>query len=191
MVDIQLSRAAEGGGLKLLKSYSPSAVPTVDINDTIVSPFKSFLIDFNNVIPVTNNQGFIIRTSANNGISFNAGGTNYGWALDTVDTGGNGLKLVNAATNQIIMTDLGANQAVSNTSTGGISGQIWLSDPLNAAVWLRMFIKTIYEGADSFHYSVQGIGVRRAIEAINAVQLKFNSGNIASGEVRVYGLKDA
>ena len=92
---------------------------------------------------------------------------------------------------KIILASGEAGEAVGNASAEGISGRVWLYNPLSATVYTRANITTAMgSAANRFTWSTGG-GQRSATADVDAVQLLFESGNIASGEVRFYGVKDS
>ena len=182
-------------GLILLASASPSAAASVDITSAITATYDTYLLVFSNLIPVTDDVGLWLRTSTDNGSAFDSGATEYSFGADGVIADGpTGSIISNGddSNSEIVFTDNAATKGVGNASTEGISGKIWFYNPLNASVFTRVYFDAVWGSADS-NYSahVTGFGARKAAADVDAVQLLFESGNIASGEVRFYGVKSS
>ena len=182
--------AAQGSSLALLASASPSAAASVDILSAIVAGYKSFLLAFDNLVPATDDVELWLRTSTNNS-TFDSGAGNYEYALGTVNTVGSGAAVNSSSATRILMSDTGATRTVGSAPGEGISGRVWISDPLDTAMETRVQFETFYISAGAISYAARGMGVRESAADVDAVQLLFERGNMESGEVRLYGLKEA
>jgi hypothetical protein len=181
----------DGSGMVPLATYSLSSDATLDITSVLTATYKTFLIVMNNLIPATDDVQLRLRTSTDNS-TFDSGASDYSYAAQ-------GRLQDNAALTQSGVSSLialgpaaGGGGGVGNGSSEGVSGTIRISDPLNAATEtkLRYEIEFVNAAATSQIASMQGAARRATAADVDAVQLFFSSGNIASGEVRVYGFKE-
>lgn len=170
------------GGLVPLQTYSPSAAASVDITSIISASYSTYLIKFA-LVPATDGADLWIRTDANNGASFDSGASDYGYhgVNNTGTTTVTGAGSDAAA--QILVTTTGVDDAL------GSAGSIWIDTLGSGTRYPQLTFSVSYmDDNGTAHVWRNGGGSRLTAAAINAVQLLFSSGNIASGTVRIYGL---
>jgi hypothetical protein len=157
-------------GLVLLATAEPSNVAAVDFTN-IDDTYDLYTFELINVVPATDSAFLLLRTSSNNGSSFDAGASDYLWDN-------------NATQNAIYISD-----AVSNvTAEGGCSAEVDLMDPANTAVNTTFTVLSVTYGAASAAYTNLFHGAcRNSTAAVNAVRFLFSTGNIASGKIKLYG----
>lgn len=138
-------------------------------------------IEFQNLVPSIDDKQFRMRTSSNNGSSYDSGASDYRAALDGYRSDANA-------------DTLGASSsagALTNSGTGSASGEN-----------LCLFVKSSgHENTTSFkHFTFQysqidPIGVlrsgtggvsRQSTSAVTNLRFYFDSGNIASGKAIIY-----
>jgi hypothetical protein len=161
-----------------ITTVSASNVATVDFTG-IDSTYDEYQIHAFNVIPQTDDAIFQLRTSSNNGSSFDAGAGNYQYNVSSYITGAT----------QINLSDLG----VSNNAGGGVGwrGIIYLFSPSNTAVRKEFMwnYSSIVGGGSLVYDKYLGVGRRDSTAIVNAVRLFFASGNITSGTFTLYGVR--
>ena len=178
---------ATPAGLVLLASASPSAAASVDFTSFIDSTFNRYLFIGDNLRPATDAVELWVRTDSDSGASFDAGAVDYGWSVTgraaTTDlaTGSSGDTKINLT---------GGIRDIGNLSDEGISFTLWLSDPSIAAMSTRMFWQTAWSTNTGISAFTSGGGERNAAQAVDAIQFLFSGGNITSGEIRMYGIKE-
>ena len=177
------------GSMVLLASYSPSAAASVDITSVLVAPYKTFIIKCRNLLPATNDVALWLRTSTDNGSSFDVAG--YHYTTQAKDTTPTDRSTEATAASAINLTATTTNGGVGNAATEGISCTIELIDPLGTTFRKAAEFKGHYITPLGIFTTFNGMGVRAATADVDAVQILFESGNIVSGEVRVYGLRDS
>jgi hypothetical protein len=140
------------------------------------------MVEFVDIVPATNNVDLLMLMSTNGGSSYDSG-ANYARqtrldqsTFNTVAGGNSGLTSLIAITN------------VVNTSTYSVnlSGKLWT--PGSTAHYKTFTFQGVYRNNDGSFYSFVGAGTYISTTAVNAFQVKFSSGNIASGTVRLYGI---
>lgn len=175
-----------GGGLELLGSFSPSSAASVDINSVIVTTFRKYLVYYN-LIPATDNAQLWVRSSINNGGSFAAGGSAYDVAGDFVSQNGSHTAFAGLNVAQMEIT---ANAGVGNGSSQGVNGWFLIHDPTDAAIRTRLEFATCVANPSPNLEFASGAAWRDAAEDNDAFRMLFSGGNM-TGEVRVYGIKEA
>jgi hypothetical protein len=183
---IQTQLNALAPGLTLLQVYSPSTAASVDITSIISGTYSKYMITFD-LRPATDSVALRLRTDSNNGASFDAGASDYQYAVTTVNSAGTVSGSASTGATQI---QLGSG-VIGNATNEGTSGVIWLTFVGSAAMYAHFNFIVADIDTSTLPRSATGSGFRANAAAIDAVQLLFSSGNIASGTVRIYGLKNS
>lgn len=177
------------GDWELISSATASGSATISFTD-LSSTYASYCIVITDLEPATDDVALILRTSTNNGASYDNGASDYAWVgLDCITSANTSFG--DTADSEIeFMRDNGGSNALGNATNEGTSGRIFIHDP-SAAKYTRI------EGSFEFTNAVGApgwcrvSGHRISTTAVDAVQLLMNSGNMDVGEFRLYGLKDA
>lgn len=170
-------------GFKLLAVATPAAVAAVDF--TLTAQFDEYELHFQSLLPAIGSD-LMLRVSNDGGATFNAGVSDYAWAIITNSSP----TAAPAGASSGAMVDriniFGA--AVPLSATGaGANGVIRLIRPIGAAAKKLIITRAAYYSGGLIN--VAGAGLVNAPEAdYNAVRLAFASGNIASGTLKLYGV---
>lgn len=171
------------GSLKLLASATASSSATVDFTTLINSTYKEYELHIINAIPASNAVPWLV-TSANAGVAWDTGASNYLWVISVSAV------TTNTVTNSAGDAKMALHSTVSNiASGGGFCAVVKFFDPAATASYKRFnWIGSAYNGNPE---SVNGSGFRAATAALNGLRFMFSTGNIASGEFRLYGVRNA
>jgi hypothetical protein len=173
------------GSCVLLSTQTASASATLDFTSVLTSAYDYYRFVFKDLRPATDGVEFWMRTSTNNGSSYDAGVSDYTW--DVLDQTGSASSSAGDA--QISMTELGTVD-VGNGAAEGLDGELTLYNPAGTtrkkAVKFFVYFQTT-AGANAFG---NGTGNREATTDIDAVRFMFSSGNITSGKIYCYGYKN-
>lgn len=140
----------------------------------LASTFDQYLIELQHVIPETNGVTLQLRTSTNNGVSYDPGVSDYLYlSASGGGSSGSSIQLVSSVSN------------AANSGLGVIASVI-IHRP---SVAQRCVITGTAYSANSASVPVHGLfsGVRNTAADVDAVQFFFSSGNIASGRFRIFG----
>lgn len=180
------------GALVFLVSQVASASATLDFTSLISSVYNKYIFDFENIVPATDNAELLMRCSVDNGATYAAGASDYAFADYINNTGAFSTNAVAsaAATAIKIMPSLDF-----GVPTGGVNGSLQLFNPLN----LDQVKTVIYQvGAflnDAQYYNCVGGGWYKLLSApglgVDAIRFLMDTGNIASGTIRMYGVKNS
>ena len=165
-----------GGGTEFIASSGVvSDVAVVAFTQFDSSKYDSYTFKLYSVKPATNNQQFFVQTSTDGGSNFNT--TNGDYHFNT-ETDGIGIYIASAVT------------VGSGSTNYGVYGDFQLYEPHRTdrytfGVWLGL----IMTSANRVIIAAQdyAAGFRVANEDTDAVRFLFASGNIASGEIVMYG----
>lgn len=170
-------------GMTLISSASASSVATVDFTSGIDSTYDAYLFVLTSVIPATTNTKLYMRTSSNSGSSFDAGASDYAYAMTGLDDAAGSLNAASGGATQILI-----NNKAAGASYSGITAAIYLHKPSTSQRCQVTYTSSSLDNGGLLG-SVSGAGARQATGVVNAVRFLFSSGNIASGEFKLYGLK--
>jgi len=179
------------GDLTFISRSTASSSATVSITSGITSTYKEYIFVFNNIHPATNAAKFSLIGSTD-------GGSNYGVATTTsmiealVDESGNsgevryedGDDVAQSTSAFPISTGIGSDNDES------LSGFLHLFEP-SSTTFVKHFLSTIQSANGSgtpFCVSNRTSGYFNTTSAITAIQFSFNSGNIDSGTIDMYGV---
>jgi hypothetical protein len=173
--------AGGGGGLVLLEQHTASASATLDFTTGITSAYDDYLIKIVDLLPATDNVELKLLFSTNGGSSYDTSAI-YSEAVSYVtDSGGSGIGTTTTNTSISIMSSAG------NASTRGVAANYNLTDPLSASKYKKVIGGVIGFNNTGVLVVVMAGWSYQNIAAVNAFQIKYSSGNIASGTVRLYG----
>jgi len=177
------------GSLAFLTSGTASASATLDfvLTSYIAAGWLDFLFVLDHVLPATDGVDLYMRTSTDGGSTFDAGANAYVYmqADGRTETG----TVVGATGNSatfIALNDTGI--GIGNVANEGWSGEVKIINPVGTG-HLRALWRGIYQSAASVYAGPLGMAARDAAGDVDAVRFLMSSGNIASGTIRMYGIK--
>lgn len=173
--------AGGGGALVLVEQHTASSSASLDFTTCITSTYDEYMIDFVRVVPATSTATLRMRLSSNTGGAW-ISTSSYTYTPLGFSSGGVG---VDAATSTSMLTYFAP---ASTDADWGISG----SGRLYGMLTVRhpSFVGTMV-GLSSTGPRVVGsvmAGFLETTASMDAFQIFFSSGNIASGIVRCYGV---
>ena len=188
---------AGGGSMTLIKTLTASSSSTLSFVDgssdvVLDSTYPIYKFSFINMHPATNNVGFSFNFSVDTGSNYNVAKTtttpraihNEGDS-DAALSYDDGQDLAQGTGFQRILRFIGN----GNDESG--SGEMLLFDP-SSTTFVKHFMatgNTYYNGDYSMNDLTAGYG--NTTSAVDAVQFKMSSGNIDSGKIKLYGIKDS
>ncbi len=178
-----------GGALNLISTQTASSSSTISFTSGIDSTYKEYIFKFYNIHPQTDNKEFQFNLSADSGSNYNVTKTTttFNAHHNESDSATNLLYDTNADIAQGTGFQLLAG-ACGNDNDQCINGTLHLFDPSNTT-FVKHFISRIagfHEDDYAFDFFTAGYG--NTTSAIDAVQFKFDSGNIDSGVIKLYGV---
>lgn len=176
----------DGGGspgLVLLATATASNVTSVDFTSGIDSTYDEYEVHLLNVIPASDSKYLTLRTSSNSGSSYDstAGNYYYNYSYFSGSTGSGGTSTVETS---IYLTNPIGNAA----NELGVDAVVHLIRP-SISQYFNLWWTGMYTDVNTVPYWLAGCGLRKTAAAVNAIRFLFSSGNIASGEFKLYGVK--
>jgi len=175
-----------GGGLEFIASVDASSSATISFTGFDASKYDSYLFTFLNVRPDADAKSLLLFTSTDGGSSYDTGAYDYmaqyaGHRNDNVYVGYDG------ASGNI---NVSASQGTASAEDSGCSGHMFMYGP-HLAQFTNVIGQSSYYSSNGQHALIATAGARKSAADVDAVQFKYNSGNITSGTITMYGLKNA
>lgn len=174
-----------GGSFVLLEQHVASNSAQLDFTASISSTYDDYVVEIVGLLPATNNTGLCLQFSSDGGST---------WLSDSNYSVGRyycGVTQNNSAYQSLISQaylplyppgDLG------NQSTGGLNARIRILNPLSTVLYKVLDGQISAWNSAPNLYSWAFGATYKSTTAVNAFRIYANSGNLASGLVRVYGL---
>jgi len=182
------------GSMVFIKKLTASSSATLSFVDgsggVDFSTYKEYVFIFNNIHVATNMADFSFNMSTDSGSNYNvAKTTTYFKAQHQGSTGNYG------SLDYIAGFDLAQGtgfqrltEALSNGDTASMSGYLHLFNP-SSDTFVKHFIYVDSEfGNDNFAVNSFVAGYGNTQNAVNAIQFKFDTGNIDAGDICLYGI---
>jgi len=173
------------GAVILLGTGTASSSATLDFTSLITSTYATYFFEIDDIAPATDGAILIVRTSTDNGATYDAGASDYQWR---VETQGVGTGTVKSATGDTADASIRIGSAVGNDTAEGISGRVTLRSPLGTARYKYLVHESVQENVSGAQFTTDGQGTRLSTGDVTAIRFLFDSGNIASGKIRMYGI---
>lgn len=175
------------GDWVLISSATASSSATIDFTG-ISSTYYMYIVVLEAILPATDDVDLLIRTSTDGGSSYDAGSTDYLYMMrganwDATASGtGSGV----AAAASIFMTNTGQGSAAAEH----LSGVVNIINP-SATNTTHVSFDQLYSDFGGTLTFMHGWGKRNSAADVDAIRFLYSSGNIASGEFKLYGIKAA
>jgi hypothetical protein len=161
-----------------------SNAATVDFTG-LDNSFDYYIVEIVQARSDADSRNFIMRTSANNGVSYDSGASDYAWSI-LRNQNGTVTGAVSATTSQI---QLSGNDAVGNAAGElGVTATVRVIKPSDATA-TEVIADYAYMNNSGFYTNGTVYGRRVAAAAVNAIRFFFASDNIATGTFTLYGVR--
>ena len=184
--------------LKTLTASSSGTLSFVDGSSGVVfdNTYPIYKFEFINIHAGTDQANFQFNGSTNSGSAYNTTKTsNFYYSYNRGSDGANNFQYDNnhdlaQSTN---FQNLGYNSNIDNYSS--LVGSLMIFNP-SSTTFVKHFISTTNDEAQTS--GEQGLsqvchvtGYMNTTSAVDAIRFQFNSGNMDSGKIKLYGIKDS
>ena len=183
------------GKMTLISSQTASGSASIEFTTGIDSTYPIYRFEFINCHPSNSTVPFQVNFSSDGGSNYNVTKTSAGFQAYHRENGtspflgyATSLHTAQSTGEQMI-----AGGSVVNDNDSGVSGSLELFNPSSTT-----FVKHYMTIANSFDTSSPPYteeqfsgGYCNTTSAVNGVRFKFGSGNIDSGTIKLYGIKDS
>lgn len=175
-------------GSVLLNTLTPNGVASTNDTSSLTSSYRNYLFTFENVCPSTDAVTFQM-TVATSGSNFVSGG----YVANVAGILGATLA-IDTSTSVILLSATRATTAVTTSTLNGVSGFIYMQNPAGTNLNKQVNGDVSYQGpgaglSTSTFGGVEISGTFNSSNAITGVNFSFSSGNIATGVIKIYGLR--
>jgi hypothetical protein len=177
------------GTMVLLSSQTLSNAATVSFTSGIDSTYKEYVFKFIDVHPVTDQKNLSFQVDTGTNTNYNQTITSaFYWAYhNEADTTATLEYYTGGDQNQGNAFQV-ITEATGNVADECSCGTLHLYDPASST-FLKHFMATTQTAEGSGHSTQSYVaGYINTTTAITRVQFKFNSGNIDSGIIKMYGI---
>jgi len=183
------SNATGTGGLTKISSQTASSSSSLSFTTGIDSSYKEYVFKFINIHPSTDDTRFVYQASINGGSNYNTTMTTTVFRAKHGEDGSGGALGYRTARDQAQGTSYQQlSEAVGADNDQCISGKLNLFDPSNTT-FVKHFISEAPATISNDNLEILYVsGYHNTTSAINAVSFKFESGNIESGTIIMYGV---
>jgi len=184
-----LPSSITGGAMTLLATQTASGSATISFTSGIDDTYDSYVFKFINIHPATNNSSFQFQGSTNSGSSYGVTITSSFFQTYHAEDNSAAALAYNTSNDLAQSTSF---QIIADTTGNGsdesASGYLHLFNP-SSTTFVKHFISVdnhYYNGT----YSINDFsaGYFNTTSAVDSIQFKFNSGNIDSGVIKLYGI---
>ena len=177
------------GSLTHIATQTASSSASLSFTSGIDSTYKEYIFYFVNIHPATDTANFTFQTSTNTGSSYGVTATTtFFAAIHTEDDSSASVAYYSSldSAQSTSFIDLGGD--TNNDNDGSLSGTMHLFNPSNTT-----FVKHFTARSSVYNHNPMSVdafvsGYFNSTSAIDAVQFKFDSGNIDSGQILLFGL---
>ena len=182
-----LPSGVSGSSLVLISEQTASSSSTISFTSGIDSTYKEYIFKFINIHPATDGANLTFQGSTNSGSSYGTTITSTAFLAQHAESDSdaeliyNGTQdLAQSTSFQSLITQIG------NVSDESGSGFFHLFNP-SSTTFVKHFLSTMNIIRDRSQETFVG-GYFNTTSAINAVQFKFDSGEIQGGTIDLFGV---
>ena len=180
--------------IKTLTASSSSTLSFVDGSSSVVldSTYPVYLFKFINIHAATADANFQFDTSDDGGSTYNTSKTTTSFRAKHKEDGTNTALEYRANADQAAATyqTIAENLSTGNDDNG--NGELYLFNP-SSTTFVKHFLCrfTSYQHSEGGNQDQFTAGYVNITSAIDAVLFRFHTGNIDSGTIKLYGIKDS
>jgi hypothetical protein len=187
------------GAMTLIKEQTASSSASISFVDgssdvVLDSTYPIYKFEFINIHPATDGTSLTFNMSVDTGSNYNVTKTTSAFTslhneADSVASLGydTGDDLAQSTSFSILTVGGGT----GNDNDQNVSGELILFNP-SSTTFVKHFMSRV-NNTQSSDYCITGFsaGYGNTTSAVDAIQFKFASGNIDSGTIKLYGIKDS
>ena len=180
--------------IKTLTASSSSTLSFVDGSSDVVldSTYPIYLFKFINIHASAQYSNFEFQANASGGSGFNETITSTFFEAKHNENNSEALlryKADNDQANGTAYQNISVSAGIDNDAS--CSGTLQLFNP-SSTTFVKHFISTVQNYRDSDQSQISYVaGYINTTSAIDEISFKFSSGNIDSGKIKLYGIKDS
>lgn len=177
------------GDLTFISKQTASSSASISFTSGIDSSYKEFIFFFNNIHPATDNTQFKFQISTDSGSNYNTTMTTTFFASNHNEADndtGLGYKTGGDQAQGTGFQRISASVGADNDQC--VSGYLHLFNPSSTTFVKHFISRTQTYSASNQSEDSFSAGFGNTTSAVDAIQFKFASGNIDSGDILLYGV---
>ena len=188
-----LPSSISGGAMTLLATQTASGSANLSFTSGIDDTYDSYVFKFYDIHPATNRAIFQFQADTGTNTNYNiTATTSYFQAFHKENDGNAGLSYNESHDDTQSTSFLNLTTHNSNDNDSATSGNITIYQP-SSSVFVKHFISTFNHmytetGGDKYSWENFKAGYFNTATALTRFQFKFDSGNIDSGVIKLYGV---
>jgi hypothetical protein len=181
---------ASGGTLILLSTQTASNSATISFTSGLDSTYDEYIFKFINVRPATDSANFTFNMSIDAGSNYNVTKTSTIFEAYHQESDANaGLAYTSTFDLAQSTAFQGLSLVIGSGADEASSGTLTIFNP-SSTTYVKHFISNFTNNSfNDYSLNYFSAGYGNTTSAINAVQFKMDSGNIADGIIKLYGVK--
>jgi len=153
----------------------------------LTSTYSAYKVFISNLAPITDATNFYMRTSTNNGSSYDSGASDYAWVVQTSEMA---TSPTQADTGDNADSEMQFSNSLGNASNEVSCWEITIYNP-SAAAYCQITVAGQVTNPTPARFTLEGAGVRLTAADVDAIQFLMSSGNISAGTFKLYGITAA
>ncbi len=184
---LPISNGGTGGsvyaGEDLLDTQVASSSSVIDL--LLTGTYTRYIVRVSNLVTATNSTILGLRVGTGGTPTYQSGASDYCWTRVFASAVGAQGGAANTDTKILI----GSNGGQSNSATRGYSSDIIIVRPSQTSDYHTLYYQGFLTDSSGVYYYQAGGGLYLSTTAVTAVRIFLNSGNIASGTFKLYGIR--
>ena len=183
------------GAMTLIKTLTASGSATVDFKDgtsdvVLDSTYPIYLFKFYNIHPASNDVAFQFQVNVSGQTGFNETITSTTFDAYHAESGGAAALRYLTGADQAQGTGYQNLINCTNGNDESAAGYLYLFNP-SSTTFIKHFIARVCSTQQSYANEQYTAGYINTTSAIDEASFKMASGNIDSGTIKLYGIKDS
>lgn len=186
-----LPSGVSAGTLVLIASTTASDSASISFTSGLDSTYKCYIFKFISMDPATNNARLTFNLSIDGGSNYNVTKTTSFFDAYHGENGAGGvLRYVTAGDLAQSTSDQRITDQIGNTDGAG-AAMMYLFNPSSTTFVKHFIARAVQANGDTsptYCVTEHAAGYANTTSAINAIRFQMDSGNIANGTIKMYGV---
>jgi len=184
---ITVNLTAPSGDFVYISSATASSSSEITFTG-LSGTYDAYMVCMQGVKPATDSVIMYMQTSTNNGSSYDSGASDYAWSSSGTNDGGTIDPEGSTGDSKISLAGEQGSEELGNGTNETVAGNVWIYNPGDTE-YTKFNFNLTYTDKSNDHNSLTGGHCRLSAADVDAIRFYMSSGNIASGNFRLYGLK--
>jgi len=184
---LEVSSSVTAGAMTKIGTATASASASISFTG-LSSTYFLYILRFSDLQPATDATTLLFRTSTDNGSTYDSGASDYAWNSIGTNDGGTFDPEGSAGDTKISLIGDQSSEEMGSGTNETASGYIWIFNP-SGTDYTKVFYAFSYTDLVDDQCSVTGGGSRLSAADVDAIRLFMDSGNISTGNFRLYGMR--